>query len=100
MSKTWPKTSFVKIHEACGGIVRWVEALNQPGVHYTGECMHCASENIPEEHIIPLAYRGDGEYRQAIRSMDLEKRRELQWDDDADFGENQKRFAKQIQGAA
>ena len=43
---------WAKIHDGCGGLVRFVEAWNRPAVGWTGECLHCGSENIPEEHVV------------------------------------------------
>lgn len=99
MSTTWPKTSFVKVHEGCGGLVRWVEAMNKPGVHYTGQCQHCSREGIPMEQIIPLEYGTDGEFKDAIHDMTRQDREQLAWDEDADFDENQARLREQIEGA-
>lgn len=99
MTMTWPKTSFEKVHENCGGLVRWVEALDRPAVHFTGECQHCGEENIVQERIIPIEVRDDREYRNLIRGMPESERAELEWDDDAEWRDNQKRFAQQIEGA-
>ena len=43
-----------KIHEGCGGIVRWVEAVHWKGVGYYGECLHCGEDHLTVEEIIPL----------------------------------------------
>lgn len=99
MSTTWPKTSFVKVHEGCGGLVRWVEAMNQPGVHYTGQCQHCGREGIPMEKMIPLEYGGDDEYENAIHDMGRREREKLSWDETASFDENQDRLEEEIRGA-
>lgn len=44
----------VKIHINCGGQVRFVEDLKQPGVEFTGECLHCDATHLPEERCIYL----------------------------------------------
>lgn len=43
---------WAKIHAECGGLVRWVEAYNRPGVGWVGECLDCGTTNIVEEHIV------------------------------------------------
>lgn len=47
LSRGW-----AKIHAGCGGLVRYVEAWDQPGVGWTGECVHCGSTRIDEERIV------------------------------------------------
>jgi hypothetical protein len=42
----------VKIHINCGGQVRFVEDLDQPGVEFTGECLYCETTSIPVENCI------------------------------------------------
>lgn len=44
----------VKIHQNCGGQVRWVECLNRPGVEFTGECVACEATNLPVEDCFHL----------------------------------------------
>jgi len=44
----------VKIHRKCGGIVRFVEDLEQSGIEFSGECLHCETTKIPEENCIYL----------------------------------------------
>lgn len=43
---------WAKIHDGCGGLVRWVEAYARPGVGWVGECLDCREENIVEERIV------------------------------------------------
>jgi len=100
MTLTWPKTTHVKIHENCGGLVRWVEALDRPAVNFTGKCQHCGEENIVRERIIPIEVRGDDEYRDQIREMPASERVELEWNDDAEWQDNQQRLAHEIEGEA
>ena len=47
LSRGW-----AKIHEGCGGLCRFVEAWNRPGVGWTCECLFCETSNIPEEHVV------------------------------------------------
>jgi hypothetical protein len=78
----------VKIHEGCGGIVRWVEAIDRPAVGYYGHCTRCDDEGIPVEHMLPLDFLTHTE----ALDMDAAAFRELSWDDDADFDANQRRL--------
>lgn len=86
-------TDHTKIHEGCGGIVRWVEAIDRPGVGWTGECRHCDTEGITVEQMLP------------IRGLDIEtafetpreRLAELRWDEDDTWNHNQKRLAKAIE---
>lgn len=96
MSQTWPKYSHEKLHENCGGRVRWVEALDTPGVHYTGHCLHCDRDGIPMERIIAIEFGKDLELRNAIREMPLDERADLSWDDDADWAANQTRLIEAV----
>jgi hypothetical protein len=43
---------WVKIHQNCGGLVRWVEKYDDPHVGWTGQCTHCGREAIVEERIV------------------------------------------------
>jgi hypothetical protein len=43
---------WVKIHENCGGLVRYVEKYDDPHVGWTGECTHCETTDIVEERIV------------------------------------------------
>lgn len=86
-------TDCVKIHENCGGIVRWVEAIDQPGVGWTGDCTHCTADAIPVERIIPI--RGL-EHRDALQ-LSVDELRELEWDDDDTWNHNQKRLGSEVE---
>jgi hypothetical protein len=46
---------WVKIHENCGGLVRYAEAYENPHVGWTGLCTHCGDDNIVEERIVFVA---------------------------------------------
>lgn len=96
MSQQWPHTTHAKIHEGCGGYVRWVEAFDQPGVGYTGECLWCGHSRIVVEDIIPIKARPDQTGYQLVKDVDPDTLAELEWDDDADFEENQKRLREVI----
>jgi hypothetical protein len=43
---------WLKVHEGCGGIVRFVEAIDDPHVGWTGDCLHCSAASVVEEHIV------------------------------------------------
>ncbi|MFC4553518.1 MULTISPECIES: hypothetical protein [Halorussus] len=43
---------WAKIHEGCGGLCRFVEAWDSPGVGWTAECLSCGTEGIVEEHVV------------------------------------------------
>jgi hypothetical protein len=43
---------WVKLHAGCGGLVRYVEAYDDPHVGWTGQCCHCDRDGIVEEHIV------------------------------------------------
>lgn len=96
MSRTWPKFTHVKLHENCGGLVRWVEALNKPGVQYTGQCLFCDRDGIPMERILPIEFGDDHELRDAVLAMDREDRADLRWNDDADWATNQERLVEAV----
>lgn len=98
MTVMWPKTSYVKIHEGCGGVVAWKEAIGTPGVGFTGECDTCTAERIPKEQIIPIEVRNDEEYRREIMEIPASERRDLEWDEDDEFRHNQKQLARSIRG--
>lgn len=99
MPLLWESPVFVKLHEGCGGRVRWVKAVDTMGVGYTGECIHCGAEDIPQEGIVPIRVRGEvpgfgGEFdiRDDVLDLDRKTRRDLRWEDDASHDENQRRL--------
>lgn len=97
MTVLWPKTTYVKIHEGCGGIVAWREAIGRPSVHFTGECDTCTCDDIVQESIIPIEVGSDEDYRRQIMELPSSERRELDWDEDDTFRHNQKQIAESIQ---
>lgn len=86
-------TDCVKIHEGCGGIVRWVEAINTPGVGWHGECLHCGAECLPIESLLPVR----GLDMETARNASTRELRGLEWDDDDTWRHNQKRLAKEVE---
>lgn len=81
----------VKIHEDCGGLVRWVEAVNTPGVGYVGECLECRRDRLSIEDIIPLKMR-----REDVPLEDRDTLAGLEWDHDASFADNQRRLSEEV----
>ncbi|AAM88760.1 hypothetical protein PhiCh1p87 [Natrialba phage PhiCh1] len=81
-----------KIHEDCGGVVRWVEAVDTPGVGYQGECLGCGETEIVVEAIIPIEDLGPSDVLE-LNPADLD---DLRWDYDADFDENQERLLQEV----
>lgn len=43
---------WAKIHEGCGGLCRYVEAVDVVGTGWTCECLHCEATNIPDECVV------------------------------------------------
>jgi len=82
----------IKIHEGCGGMVRWVEAIDKPGVGYFGECMNCGDELVVEQ-IIPIE---DIEVLEANR-VKIDEKAELEWNDDSSWDENQEQLKQEIE---
>jgi hypothetical protein len=82
----------VKIHSACGGICRWVEAIDRPNVGYHGECTWCEDTEIPTEHMVPV----QGVTHDEMKQVDREKRRELSYDEDASWEKNQERLRGEV----
>lgn len=82
----------VKIHENCGGVIRWVEALDMPGVGYTGDCIHCPAEHIVVERMIPVERFDVNE----VCGMPKEVLEGLEWDHDEDFETNQERLESEL----
>jgi hypothetical protein len=81
----------VKIHEGCGGLVRWVEAVDTPGVQWQGECLHCHSERLVIEEILPLKMR-----REDVPIGDIQTLRELEWNDETTWQNNQERISEEL----
>lgn len=91
MSNHWPPGT-MKIHEGCGGLVRWVEAVRTPGVGWTGECLTCHDEQIVVEDIVPIQTEADEQIPELVNAMDRDDLAALAWDDDADWDTNQTRL--------
>lgn len=85
-------TDCVKIHEGCGGIVRWVEAIDRPGVRWTGECCHCGEEHIVIEQMLPIR----GLDIETAFETDRQTLADLRWDEDDTWDHNQKRLATEV----
>lgn len=96
----WETPPWIKIHENCGGIVRWVEAIDQPGVQWTGDCRRCTQDGIVIEQIIALFDDSDLEatttLRDRVESISAEDLADLEWDDDADIQENRRRLKDEV----
>lgn len=92
----WESNAYAKIHECCGGLVRWVEAYDNPHVGYTGQCVECGEEGVVVEDIIPVRCPEGKIATDVYNSAELEELRGLAWDDDADWEENQERLQSVI----
>jgi len=79
----------VKIHEGCGGVCRWVEAVDRRGVGYTGECLHCGGQDLPTEQMIPLE---PYTHEQVLRVAPCDALASLKWDESGDWDANQHRL--------
>jgi len=89
-------TDYAKIHEGCGGVIRWVEAIDQPGVGWTGECCHCGDERIAIEEMLPIR----GLDVETAFNIDRAWLAELRWDDDDTWRHNQKRLGRKVEELA
>lgn len=87
----WEHPAHTKIHEGCGGVVRWVEAVHRQSVGYTGECLECGEKNIVIEDIIPIE-APDFDLKKGIWTSDLDVREGLEWDEAVDWESNQERL--------
>lgn len=86
----------MKIHEGCGGLCKWVEAIETPGVGYYGKCMACQTNRIVVEQMIPIT-KAKVEAGVLLDNDDPDKLSDIKWDSDLDWEENQKRLKEQIQ---
>lgn len=89
MSQMWD--GHVKIHEGCGGVCRWVEAVLRPGVGYHGECLACGADELPVEQMMPLPSELSVTEVTALK----DEYADAEWDDDASFDENMARLYQQ-----
>ena len=92
----WESNEFAKIHESCGGLVRWVEAYDDPHVGYTGQCIECGKEGIVVEDILPILCPPGKIATDVYNETPMETLRELRWDEDIDWEANQERFKEAI----
>jgi hypothetical protein len=98
MSVHWPHHRVLKIHDGCGGLVRWVEAIDTPGVGFTGECVSCYDTDLPKERIVPVeAPAGTDERASVLAMCEPERRQYLRWDDDEDWETNQARLRAKVE---
>jgi hypothetical protein len=79
----------VKIHKACGGVCRWVEAVTRLGAGYHGECLHCGATELYTEEMIPLQ---DFDERQLLRVAPTDALAGLEWSEYDDWETNQARL--------
>lgn len=85
-----------KIHAGCGGRVKWVEAINTPGVGYYGKCTHCGNNTLPLEKIIPIEY-AKVEAGVLWEETKIYELAELEWDDQQSWEQNQERLKQEIE---
>jgi|GEM_PF-5544296 len=94
MSNRWD--GCIKLHENCGGLVRWVEAVHTPGVGYFGECIGCGESDLVVEEIVPVEVP-DGEriaeFKERAGGIGRDA---VSWDDESDWDANQERLQEQI----
>lgn len=96
MSDVWDGCT--KIHENCGGLVKWVEAIDTPGVGYFGQCERCQEEQIVVERIIPIE-TGQSELGKLLNQGDYESVESLRWEDDESWDKNQQRLKQELEEA-
>jgi UDP-glucose 6-dehydrogenase len=85
-------TDIAKIHEGCGGQVRWVEAVLEPGIGFAGECLRCDATRLVVEGIIPI----DALRPRDIREIPADELADIEWDNRDGWTENQERIAEQL----
>ena len=86
----------MKIHEGCGGLCIWVEALETPGVGYYGKCMACQTGQIVVEQMIPIE-KAKVEAGIFFDSGEPEKLADLEWKEEDSWEENQERLKQEIE---
>ncbi|WP_049937174.1 hypothetical protein [Haloplanus natans] len=92
--------NFLKIHEGCGGLVYWVEALETPGVGYFGKCRKCSVDRIPVEQMIPVnVIDFEDEPVEIASKVRSEKLEDLAWDQDSSWEKNQERLQEELRTA-
>jgi len=85
----------IKIHEGCGGLCKWSEAIETPGVGYFGKCMACQSRRIVVEEMIPVE-KSKVEAGIFLDNDEPEILADLEWDEDSTWEENQERLSEEI----
>lgn len=96
MSDRW--SGCTKIHENCGGLVKWVEAVHTPGVGYFGKCEKCGRDGLVVERIIPIE-KGQDELGELLGYGEYDKIAELSWEEDDSWDENQERLEQELREA-
>ncbi|MDY6777170.1 MAG: hypothetical protein SVU32_00765 [Candidatus Nanohaloarchaea archaeon] len=98
-SREWERS--VKIHEGCGGICRFVEAIDTPNVQWTGECLHCDATSLVLEDMIPIEkHPRDSDFTEwlaQVRDVSMERRRRAKWNNDDSWDQNQKRLREALE---
>jgi hypothetical protein len=89
MSPKWESNAYAKIHENCGGLVRWVEAYDNPHVGYHGECLRCHEDRIVEEDILPVECPDGMIATDVVDELDTEEIAAFDWPLDADYDDKQ-----------
>lgn len=85
-------TDCAKIHEGCGGRVRWIEAIDTLGVGFHGECLYCDADRLPQEDIIPV----DCFTPESITRVPRDTLAELEWCDNNYWDTNQDRLEEEL----
>jgi len=85
----------MKIHEGCGGLCKWVEAIETPGVGYYGKCMACQTGQILVEQMIPID-RAKVEAGVFLENGEPEKLDDIKWNKKDSWEENQERLKQEI----
>lgn len=81
-----------KIHLNCGGLCRWVEAVQRPAVGYHGECLHCNTNRLPVEQMIPLRDTQPQDFDEISKEILAE----LEWDHSSNWENNQERLTEKV----
>lgn len=92
----WESNAYAKIHEGCGGLVRWVEAYDDPHTGYTGQCLECGREGIVIEDIIAIPCDAGEIATDVVNDVDIETLRSLRWDEGAGVDANHERLKEEI----
>lgn len=93
----------VKIHENCGGICYWQEAITTPGVMWEGKCLHCHADHLAIEDMIPIERRAADNYDpdtprllEAVRNTSIDDRGKLEWANRDSWDQNQDRLREEL----